>query len=145
MSGFSFSSQFNQRWQQTPATVRAAISQELQDIITLLHPDTALVDFEFHQNDLDDHIEYLYIQDIKQKLRASMAAVMPEPIKLASESYDENDYSGLSASQKKLLQSIEASIDDYLVETLSLISKDLKAWVKEEIRQQGNGRQQSNG
>lgn len=139
MSGFSFSAQFNQRWLQTPITVRAAIFQELDDIITLLHPDTILADFEFSQSDLNTYIEELYVQDTKQKIRASMAAVMPEPIKLASHSDGDNDYSGLSDAKKKLVQSLESSIDDYLAETLALISKDLKAWVKEEVKKQING------
>lgn len=139
MSGFSFSSEFNQRWSQTPATVRAAISQELDDIVTLLHPDTDLADFEFSQSNLTAHIEELYVQDAKQKLRASMAAVMPEPIKLAGHNNDAQDYAGLSDAQKKLIQSLEMSIDDYLAETLSLISNDLKAWVKEEVKKQHAG------
>ena len=133
MSGFSFSTQFRQRWSQIPDTVRVAIYQELDDIITLLNPDVDLADFKFSQSNLTAHIEALYLQDAKQKLRASMTAVMPEPIKLACQSDGEQDDFGLSDKQKKLIQSL-----DYLAETLSLISKDLKAWVTEEVKRQGS-------
>ena len=136
MSGFSFSTQFRQRWSQIPDTVRVAIYQELDDIVTLLNPDVDLADFKFSQSNLTAHIEALYLQDAKQKLRASMTAVMPEPIKLAYQSDGEQDDFGLSDKQKKLIQSLEMSIDDYLAETLSLISKDLKAWVTEEVKRQ---------
>ena len=138
MSGFSFSTQFRQRWSQIPDTVRVAIYQELDDIVTLLNPDVDLADFKFSQSNLTTHIEALYLQDAKQKLRASMTAVMPEPIKLACQSDGEQDDFGLSDKQKKLIQSLEMSIDDYLAETLSLISKDLKAWVTEEVKRQGS-------
>lgn len=138
MSGFSFSTQFRQRWSQIPDTVRVAIYQELDDIITLLNPDVDLADFKFSQSNLTAHIEALYLQDAKQKLRASMTAVMPEPIKLACQSDGEQDDFGLSDQQKKLIQLLEMSIDDYLAETLSLISKDLKAWVTEEVKRQGS-------
>lgn len=138
MSGFSFSTQFRQRWSQIPDTVRVAIYQELDDIITLLNPDVDLADFKFSQSNLTAHIEALYLQDAKQKLRASMTAVMPEPIKLACQSDGKQDDFGLSDKQKKLIQSLEMSIDDYLAETLSLISKDLKAWVTEEVKRQGS-------
>lgn len=136
MSGFSFSTQFRQRWSQIPDTVRVAIYQELDDIVTLLNPDVDLADFKFSQSNLTAHIEALYLQDAKQKLRVSMTAVMPEPIKLACQSDGEQDDFGLSDKQKKLIQSLEMSIDDYLAETLSLISKDLKAWVTEEVKRQ---------
>lgn len=138
MSGFSFSTQFRQRWSQIPDTVRVAIYQELDDIVTLLNPDVDLADFKFSQSNFTTHIEALYVQDAKQKLRASMTAVMPEPIKLACQSDGEQDDFGLSDQQKKLIQSLEMSIDDYLAETLSLISKDLKAWVTEEVKRQGS-------
>ena len=138
MSGFSFSTQFRQRWSQIPDTVRVAIYQELDDIVTLLNPDVDLADFKFSQSNLTAHIEALYLQDAKQKLRASMTAVMPKPIKLACQSDGEQDDFGLSDKQKKLIQSLEMSIDDYLAETLSLISKDLKAWVTEEVKRQGS-------
>lgn len=138
MSGFSFSTQFRQRWSQIPDTVRVAIYQELDDIVTLLNPDVDLADFKFSQSNLTTHIEALYVQDAKQKLRASMTAVMPEPIKLACQSDGEQDDFGLSDQQKKLIQLLEMSIDDYLAETLSLISKDLKAWVTEEVKRQGS-------
>lgn len=138
MSGFSFSTQFRQRWSQIPDTVRVAIYQELDDIVTLLNPDVDLADFKFSQSNLTAHIEALYLQDAKQKLRASMTAVMPEPIKLACQSDGEQDDFGLSDQQKKLIQLLEMSIDDYLAETLSLISKDLKAWVTEEVKRQGS-------
>ena len=60
MSSYSFSHQFYQRWTCAPEPVRAAITQELKDITTLLKSDTAFESFEFNTHDLDTHIDELY-------------------------------------------------------------------------------------
>ena len=60
MSSYSFSHQFYQRWTCAPEPVRAAITQELKDITTLLQPDTSFEDFTFNTHDLDAHVDELY-------------------------------------------------------------------------------------
>ena len=60
MSSYSFSHQFYQRWTCAPEPIRAAITQELKDITTLLQNDTPFESFVFHTHDLDTHIDELY-------------------------------------------------------------------------------------
>ncbi|WP_352310691.1 hypothetical protein [Psychrobacter sp. W2-37-MNA-CIBAN-0211] len=60
MSSYSFSHQFYQRWTCAPEPIRAAITQELKDITTLLQSDTPFESFEFQTHDLDAHIDELY-------------------------------------------------------------------------------------
>lgn len=60
MSSYSFSHQFYQRWTCAPEPIRAAITQELKDITTLLQTDTPFESFEFSTHDLDAHLDNLY-------------------------------------------------------------------------------------
>ena len=60
MSSYSFSHQFYQRWTCAPEPIRAAITQELKDITTLLQNETPFESFEFQTHDLDAHIDELY-------------------------------------------------------------------------------------
>ena len=62
MSQLSFSHQFSKHWQQAPEAVRRAIVQELEDIVTLLNPDTELATFNFRHADLNDEIEQIYAE-----------------------------------------------------------------------------------
>ncbi|MGE6362116.1 hypothetical protein [Psychrobacter glacincola] len=60
MSSYSFSHQFYQHWTCAPEPIRAAITQELKDITTLLQNDTPFESFVFNTHDLDTHIDELY-------------------------------------------------------------------------------------
>lgn len=79
MAGYAFSHQFYQRWSQAPAQVRAAIVQDLKDIMTLLQTDTTVAEFAFTQPDLDGYLDELYAQDRIQK------AADAEAIRIAQE------------------------------------------------------------
>lgn len=72
MSGFAFSHQFSKRWLATPTPVKHAIIQELNDIVTLLHPDTDLDGYEFSVPNLHDKVEELLAieRDKQEKLQA---------------------------------------------------------------------------
>lgn len=59
MSGFAFSHQFSKRWLATPAPIKHAIIQELDDIVTLLQPDTDLEQYQFSVPNLHDKVEEL--------------------------------------------------------------------------------------
>ena len=59
MSGFAFSHQFSKRWLATPTPVKHAIIQELDDIVTLLQPDTDLDNYQFSVPNLHDKVEEL--------------------------------------------------------------------------------------
>ncbi|GGL97126.1 hypothetical protein GCM10010099_11840 [Streptomyces cinereus] len=72
MSGFAFSHQFSKRWLATPAPVKHAIIQELDDIVTLLYPDTDLDEYQFSVPNLHDKVEELLAieRDHQEKLQA---------------------------------------------------------------------------
>lgn len=72
MSGFAFSHQFSKRWLATPTPVKHAIIQELNDIVTLLSPDTDLDDYQFSVPNLHDKVEELLAieRDHQEKLQA---------------------------------------------------------------------------
>lgn len=72
MSGFAFSHQFSKRWLATPTPVKHAIIQELDDIVTLLHPDTDLDGYQFSVPNLHDKVEELLAieRDHQEKLQA---------------------------------------------------------------------------
>lgn len=63
MSSFSFTHQFSQRWLATYPPVKYAIIQELDDIATLLQPETQLNDYEFAVPNLHDHVQNLLVQE----------------------------------------------------------------------------------
>lgn len=60
MSSYSFSHQFYQRWTCAPEPIRTAITQELEDITTLLQVETPFESFVFQTHDLDAHVDELY-------------------------------------------------------------------------------------
>ena len=72
MSGFAFSHQFSKRWLATPTPVKHAIIQELDDIVTLLYPDTDLDEYEFSVPNLHDKVEELLAieREHQEKLQA---------------------------------------------------------------------------
>ena len=72
MSGFAFSHQFSKRWLATPTPVKHAIIQELDDIVTLLYPDTDLDEYQFSVHNLHDKVEELLAieRDHQEKLQA---------------------------------------------------------------------------
>ena len=74
MSGFAFSHQFSKRWLATPTPVKHAIIQELDDIVTLLYPDTDLDEYEFSVPNLHDKVEELLAieHDHQEKLQAQL-------------------------------------------------------------------------
>lgn len=59
MSSFAFSHQFSQRWLATPSPIKQTIIQELDDITTLLQPETDLESYRFSVPNLHDKVEQL--------------------------------------------------------------------------------------
>ena len=87
MSGFAFSHQFSKRWLATPTPVKHAIIQELDDIVTLLSPDTDLDDYQFSVPNLHDKVEELLAieRDHQEKLQAQARERELEEQRLAQE------------------------------------------------------------
>lgn len=69
MSSPAFSHQFSQRWIATPAPIKGVILQELEDIATLLHPDTDLATFNFSTPHLHEKIDSM-MQAEHERIRA---------------------------------------------------------------------------
>ncbi len=196
MSQLSFSHQFSKHWQQAPEAVRRAIVQELEDIVTLLNPDTELATFNFRHADLNDEIEQIYaeLQDQEDesenedmaksavddgtnqalKIKAnsdapvinsenaiSTESSLPTPmptsntvIEAGIDDVSDTDFEASknaeadsltdrlgSESQsikgsinEDMLAELERKIDDYLSEQMAIMSEDLKAWLREEIK-----------
>jgi len=85
MSSYSFSHQFYQRWTCAPEPVRAAITQELKDITTLLQADTPFESFEFNTHDLDAHVDELYDNYNAEQAIAKAIADKQEQADVAAE------------------------------------------------------------
>ncbi len=85
MSSYSFSHQFYQRWTCAPEPVRAAITQELKDITTLLQADTPFESFEFNTHDLDAHVDELYDNYNAERAIAKAIADKQEQANAAAE------------------------------------------------------------
>lgn len=60
MSQIAFSHQFANRWTNAPQQVKAALIQELNDIVTLLDADTDLDSFQFAIADVNAYIDGVY-------------------------------------------------------------------------------------
>ena len=92
MSGFAFSHQFSKRWLATPTPVKHAIIQELDDIVTLLYPDTDLDGYEFSVPNLHDKVEELLAieRDHQEKLQAQLRERELEEQRLEQERWEKH-------------------------------------------------------
>lgn len=92
MSGFAFSHQFSKRWLATPTPVKHAIIQELDDIVTLLHPDTDLDEYQFSVPNLHDKVEELLAieRDHQEKLQAQARERELEEQRLEQERWEKH-------------------------------------------------------
>lgn len=75
MSTPAFSHQFSQRWLTTPADVKTVILQELDDIVTVLQPETDLHTFSFTTPNLHEKIDAITQAENERlaKIRAEQA------------------------------------------------------------------------
>ena len=113
MSSYSFSPQFYQRWTCAPEPIRAAITQELKDITTLLQAETPFETFVFSTHDLDAHLDNLYENhDAEQAIAKAIA--------------DKQAHARAAAEKERLeeQQKIQAAED----------AKDKEAKLKEETK-----------
>ena len=101
MSSYSFSHQFYQRWTCAPEPVRAAITQELKDITTLLKSDTAFESFEFNTHDLDTHIDELYDNYHAEQAIAKAITDKQEQVEAEKQRLEEAQHKEAEAAQRK--------------------------------------------
>lgn len=104
MSGFAFSHQFSKRWLATPTPVKHAIIQELDDIVTLLYPDTDLDDYEFSVPNLHDKVEELLAieRDHQEKLQAQACERELEEQRLETERLEKERLEQQRLEQQRL-------------------------------------------
>ena len=106
MSGFAFSHQFSKRWLATPTPVKHAIIQELDDIITLLSPDTDLDEYQFSVPNLHDKVEELLAieRDHQEKLQAQARERELEEQRLEQERLEQHRLEQERLENKRLEQ-----------------------------------------
>lgn len=92
----SFSYQFPQRWLKTPPAVKQTIINQLQDIITFLHPDTDIDTFQFQVDNLDKTIDTLMNTDDKP-----IQNNVPTPTSPITEKPKSDDRDSLIAKQQE--------------------------------------------
>ncbi|MBH0086848.1 hypothetical protein I6E84_11540 [Psychrobacter sp. SCQQ22] len=104
MSSYSFSHQFYQRWTCAPEPIRAAITQELKDITTLLQSDTPFESFEFQTHDLDAHIDELYENHEAEQAIAKAIADKQEQARAAAEQQRVEEVQKIKAAEDAKLE-----------------------------------------
>lgn len=121
MSAFNPSAQFSKRWLSIPVIAKQAFHQELTDIIALLKSDTPAKDFSFHHQDFDaDIAQLLHIYDHNKT---------PAPISPPSTQEQQ-------AHEEAIYKKLSNKIDDVLSDQMAQLSEDLKAWLKQAIKEE---------
>ncbi|MDX2374208.1 hypothetical protein NJD71_08700 [Psychrobacter sp. PP-21] len=131
MSSYSFSHQFYQRWTCAPEPVRAAITQELKDITTLLQADTPFESFEFNTHDLDTHVDELYDNYNAEQAIAKAIADKQEQANEAAEKQR------LEEEQKKETEKAALQAESELAEAAQKEQEKNKQSVLKEDNNQG--------
>lgn len=113
---FTPSEQFAKRWLNSPTAMKTAIYNELDDIIKLLQDDTDVNTFEFTTERLSQKLHDLqtaHLQTLKQLAKKFKEQKMQE-----------------------LLPILHNRIDDQLSEQITMLSDELKIWLKQMIKEE---------
>lgn len=125
MSAFNPSAQFSKRWLSIPVIAKQAFHQELTDIIALLKSDTPAKDFSFHHQDFDaDIAQLLHIYDHNKTPAPTPASVSP----LSTQEQQ--------AHEEAIYKKLSNKVDDVLSDQMAQLSEDLKAWLKQAIKEE---------
>lgn len=111
MSSYSFSQHFYQRWTCAPEPIRAAITQELEDITNLLQTETPFENFVFRTHDLDAHVDELYENHEAEQAIAKALIDKQEKERAAAEQQrleDEKSQAIAAAQQQEADRRLEA-------------------------------------
>lgn len=115
---FTPSSKFSERWLSSPSAMREVIHGELSDIINLLDNKTNLYQFEFNSPNLHQtlyHLQTAHLDTLhqikKQQLAEKANAMIPK---------------------------LEVQLDEKLTERLDDLSDELKAWIRQAIKDELN-------
>jgi len=135
MSSYSFSHQFYQRWTCAPEPVRAAITQELKDITTLLQSDTSFEDFTFNTHDLDAYVDELYDNYNAEQAIAKAITDKQEQEKNEQSALEADNDKELAATDVAKSNTDSAVTDDFVTDNSS--AKTEKS-VSEVVNTEGN-------
>ena len=144
MSGFAFSHQFSKRWLATPTPVKHAIIQELDDIVTLLYPDTDLDEYDFSVLNLHDKVEELLAieRDHQEKLQAQARERELEEQRLAQERFAQQRLEQERLENKRLeterleKERLEQQLEQQRLEQIQLTQENEKERQAQEERLQ---------
>lgn len=125
MSSYSFSHQFYQRWTCAPEPIRAAITQELKDITTLLQADTPFESFVFNTHDLDTHVDELYENhEAEQAIAKAIADKQAQEQAAAEKQHLEEERKKQAAEDAKLKGETKAKEEAKLREQDDTVKKE---------------------
>lgn len=144
MSAFSPSPQFSKRWHATPAAIKNAFYQELDDIIDMLHGTAAAHEFEFNYGDFGQTLADLFFihKDDKPIPARLIHNLENPPVSFQRENeakYERLHPDDLVKLEDRICEKLQGQIDDFLGEHVAQLSEDLKVWlgsaVKNELAQ----------
>ncbi len=139
MTAFSPSPQFTKRWHATPAAIKNAFHQELDDIIDMLHGSTPAHEFEFNHADFGQTIEDLFFihkddtpipARIIHNLETSQA-LFEHQVSTPAQRLHPKD---LDELEQRITDKLGKQIDDFLGEHMTQVSEDLKGWLKTALK-----------
>lgn len=139
MSGFAFSHQFSKRWLATPTPVKHAIIQELDDIVTLLYPDTDLDEYEFSVPNLHDKVEELLAieRDHQEKLQVQARERELEQQRLEQERLEQERLETERLETERLeKERLEQQLEQQRLEQIQLAQENEKERQAQEERLQ---------
>lgn len=113
---FTPSAKFSERWLSSPSAMKEAIHGELDDIMRLLGEDSDVVGFRFQNPDLNA---------VLRNLQSAHLETRREMIRLAKES-----------RAHELIPKLEMKIDDAISDRMGLLSEELKAWIRQAIKEE---------
>ncbi|MER1973740.1 MAG: hypothetical protein ABS880_08225 [Psychrobacter alimentarius] len=120
MSSYSFSQHFYQRWTCAPEPIRAAITQELEDITNLLQTETPFESFVFRTHDLDAHVDELYENHEAEQAIAKAIIDKQEKERAAAEQQRLED------EKSQAIAAVKQQEEDRRLETEATAQKELE-------------------
>lgn len=126
MSSYSFSQHFYQRWTCAPEPIRAAITQELEDITTLLQTETPFESFVFHTHDLDTHVDELYENHEAEQAIAKAITEKQEKERAAAEQQRLDDEKNQALEDAKHKEATKSAEEARLRETTEAAQKEIE-------------------
>ncbi|MFA9486564.1 hypothetical protein LU276_07860 [Moraxella haemolytica] len=133
MATFSPTLQFSKRWLATPAPVKQAFHQELDDIIKMLGSNTHAKDYQFTHTDFNSTI--LDLIDAHQGETAQPAKIVHsiDTTPLASQN-GEYTKESLAEIEARISTKLSTQLDSFLGEHLAQLSEDLKSWISTTVK-----------